>query len=339
MKKRVAYIDIAKAIGMILVILGHMDIPGNLYNYLFSFHMPLFIILSGFVFNQEKIWKQVKSLLITFLSLSVILSVVDIAVKLLVSHKAVDYLSYLKAILGGAAAPFYRFNPAPAIWFLTALMIVEIASFLLSFLGKYRIIPIIVMVIVGFLIAPYKESLYIPWNIDVALFLIPFFELARDLKKVLGKISSVRPWIMIPIGVAGLWVLMPLSQLNGTVNIFRCQYGNNIFLYYLNSLIGSSAIICLSIALSSLKHTALICWMGRNTVIPMATHQMLLPLVVFIMGYIPYYSHPIAVIAINAIGLIILTTISYLLAWVVDRFCPIILGKQKNKDKRNSKEC
>ena len=41
--KRISYIDMAKGIGIILVVLGHSIFPSeNLTTWIYSFHMPLF---------------------------------------------------------------------------------------------------------------------------------------------------------------------------------------------------------------------------------------------------------------------------------------------------------
>ena len=42
--QRLEYIDIAKGIGIICVILGHMD-NDSIKQFVFSFHMPLFLSL------------------------------------------------------------------------------------------------------------------------------------------------------------------------------------------------------------------------------------------------------------------------------------------------------
>ena len=57
MKKRIAWLDTAKGIGIILVVLGHSMSPiltghmvmESLYKFLYMFHMPLFFFLSGVV--------------------------------------------------------------------------------------------------------------------------------------------------------------------------------------------------------------------------------------------------------------------------------------------------
>jgi len=56
MNKRIEYIDIARGIGILLVVLGHNDFGYiSLFGYklIYSFHMPLFFFLSGFFFNPN----------------------------------------------------------------------------------------------------------------------------------------------------------------------------------------------------------------------------------------------------------------------------------------------
>ena len=56
--KRIEWIDTAKGIGLILVILGHLHIP-FMTTWIYLFHMPLFFFLSGLVYSGGKYtWKQ-----------------------------------------------------------------------------------------------------------------------------------------------------------------------------------------------------------------------------------------------------------------------------------------
>ena len=54
--KRIAYLDVAKGIGILLVVLGHnyikASVPG-LGNFIFSFHLPFFFLLSGMFFKPN----------------------------------------------------------------------------------------------------------------------------------------------------------------------------------------------------------------------------------------------------------------------------------------------
>lgn len=52
-KLRMQWLDTAKAFGILLVYIGHCNIPG--WNgYIYLFHMPFFFIISGFLWNKEK---------------------------------------------------------------------------------------------------------------------------------------------------------------------------------------------------------------------------------------------------------------------------------------------
>lgn len=66
---RLKYIDVAKGIGIILVVWGHTGLVGA--NQINCFHMAFFFILSGYVFQVNKkvdiiLTKKVKSLYIPF---------------------------------------------------------------------------------------------------------------------------------------------------------------------------------------------------------------------------------------------------------------------------------
>jgi len=56
--KRDLTIDIARGIGMILVVAGHSRVNelfgGFAERWIYSFHMPLFFLLAGYCFNEAK---------------------------------------------------------------------------------------------------------------------------------------------------------------------------------------------------------------------------------------------------------------------------------------------
>lgn len=54
MKTRIQWIDIAKGITIIAMIIGH-SVPygSSIRNLIFSFHMPLFFILTGYTMRED----------------------------------------------------------------------------------------------------------------------------------------------------------------------------------------------------------------------------------------------------------------------------------------------
>lgn len=68
-KERLTYLDVAKGIGILLVVIGHVyafnrQIVDRFFViWLYSFHMPLFFIISGMLIaykDEKDIWKFVK---------------------------------------------------------------------------------------------------------------------------------------------------------------------------------------------------------------------------------------------------------------------------------------
>ena len=50
-----AQVPIAKALGIILMVMGHAGCPGYLHDFIYLFHMPLFFFLSAYFFRDAKV--------------------------------------------------------------------------------------------------------------------------------------------------------------------------------------------------------------------------------------------------------------------------------------------
>lgn len=54
MNTREGWIDYLKGLGIILMIIGHSSIYQPVIKWIYGFHMPLFYMLSGYLFNRDK---------------------------------------------------------------------------------------------------------------------------------------------------------------------------------------------------------------------------------------------------------------------------------------------
>ena len=66
-RKRLTYLDMVKGFGILLVILGHTYPDSNSIKiWIYSFHMPLFFIISGILLNHTNTEdKDIKSIIIS----------------------------------------------------------------------------------------------------------------------------------------------------------------------------------------------------------------------------------------------------------------------------------
>lgn len=84
--KRIEWIDVCKGLGIFLVFIGHTNVSQlsrTLYDWIYSFHMPLFYMLSGLVFDKTKyntfrkyINRRFKTLILPFFILNTILYII-----------------------------------------------------------------------------------------------------------------------------------------------------------------------------------------------------------------------------------------------------------------------
>lgn len=82
-KNRVAWLDIAKGMAIILMVLGHTSIPETASKFIYAFHMPLFFIASGWVTRWDKlklpqfIVHRLRTLMLPFSIYSVIVLIIS----------------------------------------------------------------------------------------------------------------------------------------------------------------------------------------------------------------------------------------------------------------------
>ena len=126
--KRSPEVDVAKGIGIVLVVLAHCcggTLPSNVIN---SFHMPLFFCLSGlFLFRKNEsfrdfINKKAKSLLFPCLIFGILLSTYSTTLDYVRGESEIPLgLRYVGLFINT------RHNPYPgSLWFFLALFLVEL---------------------------------------------------------------------------------------------------------------------------------------------------------------------------------------------------------------------
>lgn len=120
MTKRLEWIDIAKGIAIILVVLGHATGASVVGKYIYCFHMPLFFIISGMCFRKgryefpEFFRKRFRQLFLPSIFLTLLCIII-----MKVGYHPYEYSALLQGLPG-------------ALWFLPVLFCVEIVYFFSS---------------------------------------------------------------------------------------------------------------------------------------------------------------------------------------------------------------
>lgn len=368
--KRISYFDLAKGIGIILVVLGHMEnIDAGLRTWISSFHMPLFFMISGMLMaakreqegNTVDVYiKKAKGILIPYMWFSIIYVPIDI-MNLYIHH--IDEHTFVQNILDSCT-----FAGISVMWFLPALFIAEIvAVYIIRKISEVKtkldsriltffagVLTMAIAYAAWTFIRPYYDAYSYSYILGTLLGFIRVilrglvmsthvingfitFSIIKEVEeKYLSAKGNEQKAILslkgysIAIGVILLVINMGLCMKNGAVDNHFLTL-NNALLYYICATLGSYAIIFISKGLDSIKPVD---YLGRNSLIIMATH---------LQCYLLYAGILVA-IAIDAyvtraksyvymFNSVLFTMLFELIVIVViNKFFPFIIGKGSIKD-------
>lgn len=176
---RIEWMDVARGIGMLLVIIGHSRM-GFSSKIVGTFHMPLFFMLAGMTFNIQKyenikilISKKIISLGIPY----VLFSVLRMFRRAILN--GIGYRNYdlLKGIIGIFLGSIRNTEYDTGLWFLTCIFVVQIISYIIIKQLKNKIVILgvgVVLFIVGGCVCIYFP-INLPFNADSACVALIFF--------------------------------------------------------------------------------------------------------------------------------------------------------------------
>ncbi len=187
---RIQYIDLLRAVGIILMIMGHIGFGTLFDRWIHAFHMPLFFIISGYFYKSKDIRSVVISRIHTLIIPYLIFGVFHTILYFIIVG---DYdLHYIYILLientadGGVAI-------SGALWFLTAMFFSEILYNLIQKLNiceMYKTVIILIISILGMAFATYLPF-RLPWALDAAMTSVGFIHFGHLIKGHLKRIINI----------------------------------------------------------------------------------------------------------------------------------------------------
>lgn len=271
--KRITFLDTAKGIGMICVILGHMG-NASINSIVFSFHMPLFFLLSGYFISRRKEWGELipvkaRHLIIPYLFTGIAVTLISIP-KAIVIHKdpALVAWHWFTAMLYGSGSLksyFFHIEPLGAVWFLLAMFwALIIYNWIIG--KKYSWLFVILSFAIGYGVT---QILYLPWSILSGMVAVLFVYIGH-LSRTGGVLSCLHgKYLLIALVV---WLLTRWLNHGYSLSLVR-NYFYNIPLDVLGSMAGSFLVIY--VAKQSIKVPYVgryLTWFGRYSLIVLCFH-------------------------------------------------------------------
>ncbi|EEI23411.1 acyltransferase family protein [Lentilactobacillus hilgardii] len=211
-KKRIEWIDVAKAIGIVAVVFGHaMTRHGTMFHFLYWWHMPIFFIMGGFFLKpiiNNNWWGFFKKRILPLLISYLICGGGLILLSHFVRGESWSYTTFyfVRLLWGGRTLNHYL----SVFWYINVYLLALVLTSIVITYVKTREYQIIIAFISLIILTSYKHVWffkwkYIPWDFDVA-FIALFFMLFGYLyfHKIQQFVKDL--WIMIPCALITLWI-------------------------------------------------------------------------------------------------------------------------------------
>ena len=189
--------------------------------------MPLFFILSGYLFKERKVSVQMNNMVKRYLAPYFILCFINLLV-MTIRGGSDKLLTYLFGIVYSRGTTQWMPNCSP-LWFLTCIFC---SLFIYNLIYKIKNGIVRIILIIFCALASY--SLYLldvpklPWNIDTALMSMMFLYCGSMLKKYDLHFMKISPMVIIVLGVIGAVAAYINPE---TVNFDNNCYGNILLMF------------------------------------------------------------------------------------------------------------
>lgn len=264
-KSRLEFVDIAKGIGIMIVCLAHSGAEDVVISWIGGFIVPLFFILSGYMYKDKGIpvgkdlYNKGKKLLKPYLFFSVVLLLIykrfawnDIV--------GVFYSRYCLYTYHAPDNIFFMKATNSPMWFLTAMFATFPLFYIIMKNEKY-----IKWIILSYLLITWGCTflpILLPWSLDVAFIMAIFMYIGvlfRRQENLLNKPSYIY-WLIIA-------AFLILCKVNGEPNPSVRELGNSLLLYMITGVLGSISMMWICKHLEGKPLSGLLADIGRHTLV------------------------------------------------------------------------
>ena len=334
------WIDWMKTLGMFFIIWGHLS-PSNLNDFIYSFSVPSFFMISGYLFKPlswtEFFKNNFHRLIIPYLLLCGTLIVFFAIVKAYFDNLDIDYFygSAIAMLIGDQNGLLSGIG-CQALWFVYTLFLVKCAANYLKSNWGLQFVMVILMLLTAYYVNNSSIELFSSWaNVTLAY---PFFISGLWLKKYCGhKISASSQYLLkhklpicsVALVIIGIVTIYVISLHNGMVKMYNAQYGHNIILCLFGGFLGTLLLAYVGMLLGNCDINNIIKTISTGTMIILAWQ------IVFFVGLNLLLPHTIGdgihddfmTAAISIAILIIFVPI----VKAVNRYLPVLNGYRMKK--------
>ncbi len=242
--ERIAWIDWMKVLGISLIVYGHFFTVG--YHYVYVFVVPLFFMLSGFLFKREanfvffsKLWNNLVCPMLIICVLNFVCGCVRALAEGTFELWWVPRF-FLNVLIGEHGG----FVGVGICWFVYTLVLLKlIAQYARGWLVNVFIMLLCLVVAClhnkfdAFHTIPVLRGTSSILNVAVAW---PFFFIGMQFQRLRSHLCAVvSPWMLVAIGLFGCILVWVSGHFNSVVWMNLCGYGDHLMLFLLGGVAGT----------------------------------------------------------------------------------------------------
>ena len=189
-QSRISWLDILKGIGIFLVVLGHVYSEKTIFNWLYSFHMPLFFWAAGLTYKKRSVLTDINRRIQTIVGPYFSFGLLILIYWQIIERKFRDSdKSFMEALVGLVSGSYKNLDFNIHLWFLPCFFVTVVLFNLLVNIGgnKLAYIATILMSIV-YVVIPMPELI---WGINRVFMYIIFYSIGVALGEKI-KISTLK---------------------------------------------------------------------------------------------------------------------------------------------------
>lgn len=272
LKSRQEWVDIAKGLGIIAVVMGH---SGNavITHYLSWFHMPLFFMLSGYFFKpiEPKVFLSwcnniAKRLLVPYFSYGIVIVLIAFGSNQHISRLLEDLINL---VYGGVVLQ----GPYGVFWYITCLLLTQL---LFGFISRFPVIIQVTVITTCYIAAHISAgelvNLQVPWNADVVLVSLAYYAIGFFAKGIVQKLLSSITALVVSILVSIIFISLDAIDVIDYNMILKNKVFTSLPLDIIVPMVMVFAICLLSYHLSRLRFSKPLTSLGSKTLTVMYLH-------------------------------------------------------------------
>lgn len=334
---RVAWIDVAKALSILTVVLYHTDIQPDIKELSYKVCLPAFFFLSGMFAKTDLtplafFKRRTLRLLVPYLVYGIVSWVAWLLIGRHYGSDAGDSLSLWEPLAGIAWGTSERLIQNAPLWFLACLMVTEWLWYGICRISENRRLRAAGAVIVGLIgVALAHAGITLPWSATAAMLMLPLYAAASLIGNGESETES-RPkiWPMVASLVASATTVIIVHRHLGHISISHGIIGNPVLFYAEEVVVVAMWCSMAQLICRATDRLRLVTFLGQNTLTVLSTHMLTFGAIkaawMIAGGSLSFFSTNAGSLCLWGMTIVL----SLPIAWVVRRYLPALAGKIHN---------